>query len=79
MTSFEMNAMLKSISVKREGSRLLISGRAIVDGISTGFLVTRKIPVNQTPKIPPFPILWLDELSDFNFNTKGESKSATRP
>jgi hypothetical protein len=77
VTSFEMKSMLKSIRVKREGSRLLISGRAIVDGKSAGFLVARKIPADQTPKLPqlpPYKILWLDELSNFNFNTKGVSK-----
>lgn len=57
MTSLEMNAMLKSISVKREGSRLLISGRAIVDGESARFITSRKIPAEQTPKVSPYK--WL--------------------
>lgn len=74
MTSFEMDAMLKSISVKREGNRLLISGRAIVDGESAGFMVTRKIPAEQPHKSSPDQQLWLDELSNFNFNTKGGAK-----
>lgn len=72
MTSFEMDAMLKSIRVKRKGGRLLISGRALVDGKSAGFTVSRKIPTEQTPKFPPVKILWFDELS--NFNMKGEVK-----
>ena len=72
MTSFEMDAMLKSIRVKREGCRLLISGRAIVDGKTAGFTVSRKIPVEQTPRVLPVKMLWFDELS--NFNTKGEAK-----
>ena len=46
MTSFQMDAMLKSIRVKREGGRLLISGHAIVDGRTAdknevGLLMTR--------------------------------------
>lgn len=72
MTSFEMDAMLKSIRVKREGCRLLISGRAIVDGEIAGFMVSRKIPAEQAPKFPPVKMLWFDELS--NFNMKGEAK-----
>lgn len=72
MTSFQMDAMLKSIRVKREGCRLLISGRAIVDGKSAGFMVSRKIPVEQTSKISPCKMLWFYELS--NFNMKGDSK-----
>lgn len=72
MTSMEMDAMLKSIRVKREGCRLLISGRAIVDGKLTGFMVSRKIPAEQTSKVSPIKMLWFDELS--NFNTKGEAK-----
>ena len=72
MTSFEMNAMLKSIRVKREGCRLLISGRALVDGESAGFMVSRKIPSEQTPKVSPIKLIWFDELS--NFNMKGENK-----
>ena len=72
MTSFQMDAMLKSIRVKREGCRLLISGRAFVDGETAGFMVSRKIPVEQTPKISPCNMLWFDELN--NFNTKGEAK-----
>lgn len=72
MTSSEMDVMLKSIRVKREGGRLLISGRAFVDGKSAGFTVSRKIPVEQAPKFPPVKMLWFDELS--NFNTKGEAK-----
>lgn len=72
MTSFEMDAMLKSIRVERKGGRLLISGRAFVDGKSAGFTVSRKIPSEQTPKVPPVKMLWFDELS--NFNTKGEAK-----
>lgn len=55
MTSTEMDAMLKSIRVKREGCRLLISGRAIIDGKLAGFMVTRKIPSEQTPKVQPIP------------------------
>lgn len=72
MTSFQMDAMLKSIRVERKGGRLLISGRAFVDGKSAGFTVSRKIPAEQTPKFPPVKMLWFDELS--NFNTKGEAK-----
>lgn len=72
MTSFQMDAMLKSIRVKRKGGRLLISGRALVDGKSAGFTVSRKIPAEQTPKFSPVKMLWFDELS--NFNTKGEAK-----
>lgn len=72
MTSFEMDAMLKSIRVKREGCRLLISGRAIVDGEIAGFMVSRKIPAEQAPKFPPVKMMWFDELS--NFNTKGKTK-----
>lgn len=72
MTSMEMDSILKSIRVKREGCRLLISGRAIVDGKSAGFTVSRKIPAEQTPKFPPVKILWFDELS--NFNMKGKAK-----
>jgi hypothetical protein len=68
----EMDSILKSIRVKREGCRLLISGRAIVDGKSAGFTVSRKIPAEQTPKFPPVKILWFDELS--NFNMKGKAK-----
>lgn len=72
MTSFQMDAMLKSIRVEREGDRLLISGRAFVDGKSAGFKVSRRIPAKQTPKVSPIKLLWFDELS--NFNTKGEAK-----
>lgn len=72
MTSFEMDAMLKSIRVKRNGGRLLISGRAFVDGEIAGFMVSRKIPVEQTPKFPSVKMLWFDELS--NFDTKGGAK-----
>ena len=72
MTSMEMNAMLKSIRVKRKGGRLLISGRAIVDGESAGFMVSRKIPAEQTPKVSPIKLLWFEELG--NFNMKGENK-----
>ena len=72
MTSFQMDAMLKSIRVERKGGRLLISGRALVDGKSAGFMVSRKIPAEQTPKFPPVKMLWFDELSDFN--TKGKNK-----
>lgn len=72
MTSFEMDAMLKSIRVKREGCRLLISGRAFIDGKSAGFTVLRKIPSEQKPKVPPIKLIWFDELS--NFDMKGENK-----
>lgn len=72
MTSFEMDAMLKSIRVKRKGGRLLISGRAFVDGKSAEFMVSRKIPSEQKTKVPPIKLLWFDELS--NFNMKGETK-----
>lgn len=72
MTSFEMDAMLKSIHVERKGGRLLISGRALVDGKLAGFTVSRKIPSEQTAKFPPIKMLWFDELS--NFNMKGENK-----
>lgn len=72
MTSFEMDAMLKSIRVKRKGGRLLISGRAIVDGKTAGFMISRKIPVEQTLKISPCKMLWFDELN--NFDMKGKTK-----
>ena len=72
MTSFQMDAMLKSIRVERKGGSLLISGRAFVDGKLAGFTVSRKIPSEQTPKVSPIKMLWFDELS--NFNTKGEAK-----
>lgn len=67
MTSFEMDAMLKSIHIKRDGCVLQIFGSAIVDGKSTAFMILRKIPAEQTPRFPPY---WFEELS--NFNTKGE-------
>lgn len=72
MTSFEMDVMLKTIRVEHKGGRLLISGRAIVDGKTTRFMLSRKIPAEQTPKFPPIKMLWFDELS--NFNMKGETK-----
>ena len=72
MTSFEMDAMLKSIRVKREGCRLLISGRAIVDGKTAGFTVSRKIPLEQNPKVSPIKLIWFEELS--NFDMKGKTK-----
>lgn len=72
MTSMEMDAMLKSIRIKCEGCRLLISGRAIVDGKCARFMVSRKIPAEQNPEVSPIKMLWFDELS--NFNTKGKTK-----
>ena len=72
MTSFEMDAMLKSIRVERKGGRLLISGRAFIDGKLAGFTVSRQIPAEQTPKVSPVKMLWFDELS--NFNMKGKNK-----
>ena len=72
MTSMEMDAILKSIRVKCEGGRLLISGRAIIDGKLAGFMVSRKIPSEQTPKVSPIKLLWFDELG--NFNKKGDMK-----
>lgn len=72
MTSFEMDVMLKSIRVKRKGGRLLISGRAFVDGKTAGFMVSRKVPLEQKPKVSPIKLIWFDELS--NFNMKGKTK-----
>ena len=72
MTSFQMDAMLKSIRVERKGGRLLISGRAIVDGRLAEFTAFRKIPAEQPSKASPIKMLWFDELS--NFNTKGKAK-----
>lgn len=72
MTSMEMDAMLKSIRLKREGCRLLISGRAIIDGKLAGFMVSRKIPAEQNLNFTPVKMLWFDELNDFNM--KGEAK-----